>query len=142
MKVKIAKTSQEIEFCKEAVLAFRPNVDEENFVSQVSQMMEDGFTLAYISDDLETKAVAITGYRIINMLRTGPIIYIDDLYTSPECRGKGYAKRLLDFVDDEGKKMGINAVHLDSGYMLHDAHRLYLNQGYHLACNHFAKMIG
>lgn len=141
MEVRIARTTEEIEFCQEAILAFRPNVNEKNLVPEVLQMFGEGFTLAYISNEEKTKAVAITGYRRMHMLRTGTIIYIDDLYTSPECRGKGYAKTLLDFVYRQGEKEGVKAVHLDSGYMLHDAHRLYLNQGYHLACNHFARMI-
>lgn len=45
-----------------------------------------------------TKAAAFIGYRSLNLLRTGPIIYVDDLFTSPDCRGKGYDGTLLNYV--------------------------------------------
>ncbi|QTE38826.1 GNAT family N-acetyltransferase [Mucilaginibacter gossypii] len=70
------------------------------------------------------------------------MIYVDVLFTFPECRGRGYAGALLDFVAHYAANTGIKSVHLDSGYMLHTAHRLYLNKGYYLACNHFAKASG
>ncbi|MBK1896651.1 GNAT family N-acetyltransferase [Chryseobacterium paridis] len=142
MEVKEAKTRAEIEFCKEVILQFRTNMREDNYVDQVLEMMaEEGFRLSYIANDQNTKAVAFIGYRPLQMLRTGKIIYIDDLFTSEECRGKGYAGILLDNVSKEAEITNIQSIHLDSGYMLHTAHRLYLNKGYVLACNHFAKKI-
>jgi len=142
MEPKLAKTKADIEMCKEVILEFRPNVTEENYLDLVMKMMEkDGFKLVYIPNNENTKAVAFIGYREYVMLRTGNMIYIDDLFTSPECRGKGYAALLLDYVAKEAEEKEIQSVHLDSGYMLHDAHRLYLNKGYFLACNHFAKKI-
>ncbi|MFP7654823.1 MULTISPECIES: GNAT family N-acetyltransferase [Chryseobacterium] len=142
MEVKEAKTRADIEFCKEVILQFRTNLKEDNYVDQIIEMMnEEGFKLHYIPNDTNTKAVAFIGYRPLQMLRTGKIIYIDDLFTSSECRSKGFAGLLLDHVTKEAETTGIQSVHLDSGYMLHDAHRLYLNKGYVLACNHFAKKI-
>jgi len=69
------------------------------------------------------------------------MIYVDDLYTDPAYRGGGFAGKLLDFVAGKAAYTGIKMIHLDSGYNLHDAHRLYLNKGYVLACNHFAKKV-
>ncbi|MFC3157639.1 Predicted acetyltransferase, GNAT superfamily [Chryseobacterium arachidis] len=142
MTPKIVKSKADIELCKEVILAFRPNVKEENYVELVMEMMEkDGFKIAYIPNEDHTKAVAFTGYRPQLRLLTGKMIYIDDLFTSPECRGKGYAAILLNHVAEEARKNGFQSIHLDSGYMLHDAHRLYLNQGYILGCNHFIKVL-
>ncbi|GAA4312031.1 GNAT family N-acetyltransferase [Mucilaginibacter gynuensis] len=142
MQYRRVQTKADIEFCKEAILAFRTNLNADTVVNEVFEMIsKEGFELIYISSDDNKKAIAFTGYRVIRMLRTGPIIYIDDLYTLPEVRGKGYAGALLDHVAEQATKNGINAIHLDSGYALHTAHRLYLNKGYVLACNHFARQI-
>jgi GNAT superfamily N-acetyltransferase len=142
MEPKEAKTRAQIEFCKEVILQFRTNLSEESYADQVLEMMEkEDFKLRYIPNDNNTKAVAFIGYRPLQMLRTGKIIYIDDLFTSAECRGKGYAGLLLDCVAKEAETTAIQSIHLDSGYTLYDAHRLYLNKGYVLACNHFAKKI-
>ncbi len=136
----IAKTKKQIAICKKALVAFRPNLDESTYAEQILYMTAyENFKLVYIPNDDNTKAAAFIGYRYMTMLRTGRIIYVDDLYTDPAHRGKGYAGALLDYVAQEAIQTHISSVHLDSGYMLHDAHRLYLNKGYVLACNHFAK---
>jgi len=135
-------TKADIELCKEAILDFRKNLDPELVVDQVFEMISrEGFELVFIKGPCSCKASAFVGYRKLRMLRTGPIIYVDDLFTSPANRGKGYAGALLDHIAKEAADSGINSRHLDSGYSLHPAHRLYLNKGYFLACNHFAKTI-
>lgn len=142
MKYKIAKTKNEISLCKDVLFAFRPMLDEKTYIENVLDMIHnERFKLVYIPNEDNTKAKAFMGFRIIHMLRTSWMIYIDDLYTDPEHRGKGYAGALLDYVDKEARLLNISTIHLDSGYMLHDAHRLYLNKGYVLACNHFAKKV-
>ncbi|HEY4198907.1 MAG TPA: GNAT family N-acetyltransferase, partial [Mucilaginibacter sp.] len=136
MECKRAITTADIEFCKEAILEFRPNLDREAVVGQVFQMIShEGFELVFIPNEDNDKAAAFIGYRKLNLLRTGPMIYVDDLFTFAESRGKGYAGALLDHVATQAANEGIKNVHLDSGYMLHTAHRLYLNKGYYLACN-------
>jgi GNAT superfamily N-acetyltransferase len=142
MECKKAITKTDVEICKEAILEFRGNLDPKTVVDRVFEMIShDGFELAFIPNADYTKAGAFIGYRKINMLRTGPIIYVDDLFTFPEFRGQGYAGALLDYVADQAANEGIKSIHLDSGYTLHTAHRLYHNKGYYLACNHFAKSI-
>lgn len=138
----VAKTREQVAFCKDVLFAFRTNLDENTYIDLILNMVEDErFRLVYVPSDDNTKAAAFIGYRIMHTLRTSWMIYVDDLFTDPAHRGKGYAGTLLDYVNDEAKEKGISSVHLDSGYMLHDAHRLYLNHGYVLACNHFAKEI-
>jgi len=136
----VAKTREQIAFCKDVLFAFRTNLDETTYIDLVMEMIANqAFKLVYIPNENNTKAVGFIGYRTMHMLMTGWTIYVDDLYTDPGYRGKGYAGALLDHVDQKATAAGIQFVHLDSGYMLHDAHRLYLNKGYVLACNHFAK---
>jgi len=142
MECKKAITKADIEFCKEAILAFRGNLDPETVVDQVFRMITDKeFELVFIANAPDTRAGAFISYRVMNLLRTGPMIYVDDLFTFPECRNQGYAGTLLDYVAKRAADEGIKSIHLDSGYALHTAHRLYLNKGYYLACNHFAKAV-
>lgn len=142
MECRKAITKADIEFCKEAILEFRPNLDSQTVVDQVFQMInQEGFELVFLPNAYNTKAGAFIGYRKLNMLRTGPMIYVDDLFTFAECRNQGFAGALLDYVTHYATDEGMKSIHLDSGYALHSAHRLYLNKGYYLACNHFAKGI-
>ena len=72
------------------------------------------------------------------MLHRGRSIYIDDLCTLPEARGKGHGLALLDHVLKEARHHELQSVHLDSGHHRHDAHRLYLNFGFNITSHHFA----
>ena len=139
--VKSAHTSADIQYCSRALLTFRPMLQPETLKEQSERMIKEGFKLLYIPDDEKNEAAAILGYRDYEMYRTERIIYIDDLFTFPEHRGKGYAGALLDYVDQIAANEGIASVHLDSGYQLYPAHRLYLNKGFVLPCHHFAKSI-
>ncbi|WP_264538150.1 GNAT family N-acetyltransferase [Flavobacterium sp. N1736] len=142
MEILNVQTPADIEFAKEAILQFRTNLEPSGLIEQVFEMIKSGgFELACIPSDDGSKAAAFIGFRAMDMLRTGKMIYIDDLFTLPEYRGRGYAGKLLEYVDKLALARGINSVHLDSGFALHPAHRLYLNSGYFLACHHFAKIV-
>lgn len=142
MRIESATTKEQVIFCKEALFAFRTNLEENTYLDLTMHMIQqESYQLDYIPDDENTKAVAFIGYRFQHMLRTGQMIYVDDLYTDPAYRGKGYAGSLLDHVEQLAKAANIQTVHLDSGYTLHPAHRLYLHKGFNLACHHFAKQL-
>ncbi|TWR24402.1 GNAT family N-acetyltransferase [Mucilaginibacter pallidiroseus] len=140
MLCKKVQSAEDIDKCKDLILAFRPHLDAGGVSDQVTRMIRDGgFEIVYAVDENTNNAMAFAGYRKYEMLRTGKIIYIDDMYTAPESRKKGCAAALLGFIESEAREQEVQSIHLDSGYALHPAHRLYLNQGYILACNHFAK---
>ena len=141
MEIREATTREDITFCKKAILEFRPNLNPDTVIDEIMAMISAGFRLLYIPDEQGTQAAAIAGFRIFTMLRTGTIIYIDDLFTFQANRGKGYASTLLGHIDGIAKAGNIKTVHLDSGYNLHPAHRLYLSQGYVLGAHHFVKYI-
>ena len=129
LQIHIASTANDIQFCTRALLMFRPILKESELVEQTLRMMNEGFKLIFIADEQKNEAAAVLGYRDYEMYRTGRIIYIDDLFTFPEHRGKGYAGALLDHIHQQAAKSEISSVHLDSGYPLHPAHRLYLIKG-------------
>lgn len=141
IKIKTVASAEDINFCAKAILAFRPMLNAETLVEQTLHMISEGFRLICVPNESNTEAAAIAGFRTFEMYRTGKIIYIDDLFTFAECRGKGYAGILLDYIHFLAHEAGIQTVHLDSGYGLHPAHRLYLNKGYVLSCLHFTKTI-
>jgi len=78
------------------------------------------------------------GFRYVTMLHRGRSIYIDDLATLPQERGKGYGAALLKFVINKAKAEMLQSIHLDSGHQRYDAHRLYLNHGFKMTSHHFA----
>lgn len=141
MEIRFAQSDQEILDCWEVVKELRPNLpNPEAYLQQVKEMMQDSYQMIYVwikEGDIH-KAVSFAGYRNLQMLHTGKMIYIDDLGTLPGYRGHGYASQLLDYVYQLAKDTGKTGVHLDSGYHRQMAHRLYLQKGFVLSSHHFA----
>jgi len=137
MAIKLATTKEDILRCQYPLLQFRTHLDPARYMETMQEVIEGGYKLAYIPD-AEGNAAGIVGYRFINMLRTGKTIYIDDLFVLSEYRGKGYAAELLKYIRKVAEENDVKQVHLDSGYQLNPAHRLYLNHGFILNCLHFA----
>src|SRR5687768_3805096 len=91
--------------------------------------------LAFRADGV-VKSVA--GFRIAEFLAWGKVLYLDDLATLPGDTSRGFAGALLDWLIDHARSRGCDAVHLDTGYARHAAHRLYLRKGFQLNCHHLA----
>ena len=135
IKVQIAETDEQILKCWDAIHTLRPHLNEADFLPLIREIQASGYVLAYVESD--GKAAAIIGYRYLHFLFNGKHIYIDDLSTLPEARGKGYGSALLDFVKNEAIQRGLKTVTLDSGHHRYDAHRLYLNKGYKIVSHYF-----
>lgn len=136
MKIKQAKEREDFLKCWEVVHELRPHLDQEQYFKLILHMIDEGYKLIFIEEN--GKGVSFCGYRPTTMLHRGRSIYIDDLCTLPEARGKGHAKALLDYVLKEAGKEKLQSIHLDSGHHRYDAHRLYLNFGFKITSHHFA----
>jgi ribosomal protein S18 acetylase RimI-like enzyme len=139
MKIRQAKEKEDFLKCWEVVHELRPHLEQEQYLVLILYMIDEGYQMIYIEEN--DKAVSFCGYRITTMLHRGRSIYIDDLCTLPEARGKGHAKSLLKYVLREAKKEELQGIHLDSGPHRHDAHRLYLNFGFDITSLHFAMKV-
>lgn len=141
MTVTIAQSDADIRRCVPAMLALRSHLTPDEAFDRIrSQQSTDGFVLAFVdTGNPEETVPAVIGYRYLNFLYSGKTLYIDDLSTLPEGRGKGYANALLDFVIDQARQSGCQCVSLDSGQNpgRYDAHRLYLNKRFNIASHHF-----
>jgi GNAT superfamily N-acetyltransferase len=137
MSVKFANTQEDYLKCWNAINVLRPNLTKENYLALIDNMTSQTYQLAFIEDE-NGDVPAIVGFRYMTMLYCGNIIYIDDLSTVSEARGKGYASQLLDFIIELAQTQKLDGVHLDSGHQRYDAHRLYLNKKFKITAHHFS----
>lgn len=136
-EIQLATDREQIRSCYKVMHQLRPHlISEEAFVSQVQRQIQEGYHLAYIQDSSQIKALA--GFRFLEFLAWGKVIYIDDLIADATTRRNGYGSKILKWVIFEAKKAKCDQVHLDSGPQRHDAHRLYLNHGFKIIGHHFA----
>ncbi len=123
----------------DVIQLLRPHLSYESYLEMAAEMLSAGYRVAFV--EVNGKPVSVIGYRYLQFLFNGKHIYIGDLSTLWEHRGKGYAGRLLDYVIEEAAANGFNSVTLDSGFQRQAAHRLYLNKGFVISSFHFMKQI-
>jgi GNAT superfamily N-acetyltransferase len=129
-------TDEQILAVHEVMHQLRPNISRNEFLATVKRMQEtDGYQLAAVYDEGAVRAVA--GYRVIEMLWCGKILYVDDLNTDERFRSKGYGKVLLDWLKNEARAQGCSQIHLDSGVQREQAHRFYFREGLTITAYHF-----
>ena len=61
----------------------------------------------------------------------GSIAEIRRMWVAEETRGKGVARRLLQHLEQEARRLGMTAIRLDTNRALAEAQRMYRNAGYH-----------
>ena len=123
-----------------AIRVLRPHIESvDEFVTRVNGAQRpEGYRLI-ASFDGDDNAVAACGFRRLNTLAWGDVLYIDDLVTLESHRGQGQAHRLLEWILAEARLLGCRQIHLDSAPHRHTAHRLYLNEGFHISTFHFSR---
>lgn len=122
-------------------LELRPHLtSREAMVEQINRLQRpEGYRLLGLFDEGFEEPVALAGFRFLHALAWGHVLYVDDLITRAELRGKGHAGKLMEWLFDEAKRQGCNQFHLDSGHQRLAAHRFYFNQGLHISSHHFTR---
>ena len=133
--VSLARNDQEIQSCFDVMVALRPHLKREEFVSRIRRQQEgSGYELAYLAAGT-VKAVA--GFRISECLAWGKFLYVDDLVTGSSDRSEGYGGILFDWLVDYARTADCDEFHLDSGVQRFDAHRFYLRKRMAIEAHHF-----
>lgn len=127
-----------------ALAELRPAFDDDldRFLAQVATQRHAGYrlyaTFAGDESDAAEDAAAVAGFREVTTLAWGHVVYLDDLSTRVPYRRQGHGAVLLAAVVDEARRLGCDAVHLDSGHQRYDAHRLYLAAGFEIRSHHLS----
>lgn len=136
MKIEHAESDEQIAATFDVVRQLRPHLEWEEYVPRIRALMSsDGFRLAFLADEGEVRAVA--GYRYMDMLYCGRLLYLDDLVADERVRSRGYGARMLDWLKDEGRRHGCSELQLISRVVREQAHRFYFREGFGIECFHF-----
>ena len=129
-----------------AMRELRPHVgDAAAFAERVDTVQRlEGYRLLGSFEDGADEAAAVAGFRVTHHLAWGRALYVDDLSTLPDARGRGHAGALLDELVAEAARLGCEELHLDSGVgpARWTAHRLYMNHGLTIVSHHFSRTVG
>jgi GNAT superfamily N-acetyltransferase len=131
-------TDEAILATRDVMRQLRPNVPPDEYLSAVKRMMQtDSYRMVALTENGSVRAVA--GYRFMEMLYCGKVLYVDDLNTDDAHRSRGFGKALLDWLKLEAKAQGCGQLHLDSGVQRERTHRFYFREGLTITAYHFRR---
>jgi GNAT superfamily N-acetyltransferase len=133
--IRALTTDDEILSARGVMRELRPNVADAEYLATVRRMMADGYRQVALFVGGEAQAIA--GYRCLEMLYAGRILYVDDLSTGEQSRSLGYGRALLQWLKAEARADGCAQLHLDSGVQRDRAHRFYFREGMAVSAFHF-----
>ena len=85
------------------------HTDEAGFVRRVDEVQRpEGYRIVGAFEG--ERCVAVAGFRVIHNLAWGDTLYVDDLSTLPEARGRGHGRALLEWCKEEGAAAGLRGV--------------------------------
>lgn len=135
-EVRKLTTDEDILAARRVMRQLRPQVPEADYLAMVRRMMQtDGYQQAAVFEGHVVCAVA--GYRFMEMLYSGKLLYVDDLNTDESSRSRGHGKRLMDWLKNEARTRGCVQLHLDSGVQREQTHRFYFRERLTINCYHF-----
>jgi GNAT superfamily N-acetyltransferase len=134
--VREALNDDDIRPCWAVFQALRPQLAEADFLRRWRLQREEGYRVAFIESG--GVVVAVAGFRLMHTMAWGRILYLDDLSSLPSQQGRGWGSALLVWLQAEARRLQCEAVHLDTGYHRHAAHKVYLRNGFELNCHHLA----
>jgi len=134
-EISLASTDSEIMACLPVMRQLRTDLVEADFVRRIRLQQSGGYQLCYLAEAGIVRSVA--GFRMMENLASGRVLYVDDLVTDSSARSQGLGQRLLDWLLRRAQDAGCDTLELDSGVQRFDAHRFYLRSRMHIVSHHF-----
>jgi GNAT superfamily N-acetyltransferase len=133
--IRVAESDEEIARCFPVMQQLRNHLVVDDFVPTVRRQQLGGYRLVYLDDG--TQVCAVAGFRVIDNLVNGRVLYVDDLVTDVACRSRGHGKALLAALIQRARDESCRCLELDSGVQRFDAHRFYLTNRMSISSYHF-----
>jgi GNAT superfamily N-acetyltransferase len=127
-----------------ALLELRPALGSvEALVARADAQRDAGYRLVASFEPGDDDAAAVAGFRVSENLAWGLHLYVDDLVTRADRRGRGHGRALLRWLAAEAERRGCGELHLDSGVgpERQAAHRIYFAEGLRISSHHFSRDI-
>jgi len=135
MRIQLIESPDALQRCYPVMAELRPHLSAQQFVEQAMRQHHHGYRLAALEDHDEIHALA--GFRILEMLWCGRMLYVDDLVTAAAHRSQGHGGQLFDWLVAHARDQGCTQLHLDSGVQRFAAHRFYLAKRMDITAHHF-----
>jgi GNAT superfamily N-acetyltransferase len=133
---RFAESDSDIARCFPVMVQLRPNLVAGEFLARIRRKEAEGYRLAFAEDGTGTVR-SVAGFRVMDRLHLGRVLYVDDLVTDAAARSRGHGDGLFDWLAAHARGLGCVSLTLDSGTHRTDAHRFYLRKRMKISCFHF-----
>jgi GNAT superfamily N-acetyltransferase len=121
------------------LMELRPHLTPESFAHVYSEGHPQG--LRYTAVYADGRCVAVAGWRFVATTVALRKLYVDDLVTASDQRGRGVGAALLSELESRAREAGCGVLDLDSGADREDAHRFYFREGMVIRGLHFIRRL-
>jgi GNAT superfamily N-acetyltransferase len=123
----------------------RPHLptDQKAYINQIRDVCHTGPArmIIAINDDEKKEILGLAVYRVTRNVKYSKHIYCDDLVTNENKRSIGVGRCLINYMKNEGEKIGIQPLILDSGCQRGLAHRFYYRERFIISQFGFSMLI-
>lgn len=139
--ISLAETDADIAACFPVMSQLRPQLRQKEFVARIRRKEAESYRLACVREK-NGPVRCVAGFRFMDRLHAGRVLYVDDLVTDAAARSRGHGDALFDWLAKHARENQCEALTLDSGTHRVDAHRFYLRKRMRIVCFHFDLPIG
>jgi GNAT superfamily N-acetyltransferase len=97
----------------------RTDLVDTDFLARVRRQQRNGYQLCYLAEAGVVRSVA--GFRLLENLANGLVLYVDDLVTDADSRSTGLGQKLLEWLLRRAESAGCDTLELDSGVQRFEA---------------------
>jgi GNAT superfamily N-acetyltransferase len=133
--IQLAESDEDVLRCFPVMRQLRTHLVEAEFVAIVRRQKAGGYRLAFL--EKKGDVVSVAGFRFIDNLAAGRILYVDDLATDDASRSRGNGGRLFAWLVERAGEECCSYLELDSGVQRFAAHRFYLSRRMIISSHHF-----
>jgi GNAT superfamily N-acetyltransferase len=112
LDVRELATDAEIAAAYPLARQLRDRIREDTFLAEVRRQAIQGYRLYGGFED--GRLVALAGVRRSHTLSSGEHLFVDDLVTAEDARGRGHGRSMLDWLGRQAADEGIPRIYLDS----------------------------
>jgi GNAT superfamily N-acetyltransferase len=121
------------------LIQLSPQVSKKDYDRMLKEMTALGYRMIGVFDG--KKCVGISGFWIATKFYCDRYLEPDNVVIDKNYRSKGIGKRILKWLEKEGKRKGCRTIILDTYVENFSAHRFYYREGFIARGFHYLKKI-
>lgn len=116
------------------------HINKADFLKYIDEILAEK-NYQMIAGYIDDQMIGIAGYWILTRFYSGKYIQVGNMVIDENFRSLGVGKKILSFIETEGKQQQCQHLILDSRLDNKKSHNFYLREGFEIMGYHFMKDI-